>query len=244
MRLIGGGAEAALPVGFVVLIVALEPDNLAVALDMNVSLRTRPIINVEQSNQALLQSSDDVSRRRTDQVPPGQVLEQNPPADRQVDEGTAVDIVLSQAPAPVTVPRLDGLTVAGAQAALEAIGLRLGDQSTENSETVNDGLIISQSPAAGQEVPKDTAVDIVVSAGPSVIIVDDVTCLTFSNAKARLEGAGLVVQLGDPVTPRPECPNSVNVAQQDTAPGTAVPPGTTIVLHQGAPPSPSPSASP
>jgi hypothetical protein len=41
-------------------------DNLAVALDMNVSLRTRPVTNVEQSNQALLQSSDDVSRRRAE----------------------------------------------------------------------------------------------------------------------------------------------------------------------------------
>jgi serine/threonine-protein kinase len=190
---------------------------------------------------------DDVSRRRTDQVPPGQVIEQNPPADRQVDEGTAVDIVLSQAPRPVTVPRLDGFTIEAAQAALESVGLTLGDQSQENSETVDEGLIISQAPAAGEQVPKDTAVDVVVSAGPSVVIVDDVTCLSYSNAKARLEGLNLVVQLGDPVLPLPQCPNPVNVAQQDTAPGTAVPPGTTIVLHQGqlpTPPSPSDSPSP
>src|SRR6185436_13728967 len=33
VRLIGRGAEAALPVGFVVLVVALEPDHLAVALE-------------------------------------------------------------------------------------------------------------------------------------------------------------------------------------------------------------------
>ena len=121
------------------------------------------------------------------------------------------------------------------------------DQSEENSETIDEGLIISQSPGPGEEVPKDTAVDVVVSAGPSVVIVDDVTCLTYSNAKARLEGLNLVVQLGDPVLPRAECPNPVNVAQQDTAPGTAVPPGTTIVLHQGqlpTPPSPSDSPSP
>jgi eukaryotic-like serine/threonine-protein kinase len=189
---------------------------------------------------------DDVSRRRTDEVPPGQVLEQNPPPDRQVEEGSAVDIVLSQAPRPVTVPRLDGLTVEDAQAALEDVGLTLGQQTEDNSETVDEGRIISQSPAAGEQVPKDTEVDVVVSAGPSVIIVDDVTCLPYSNAKARLEGIGLEVELGDRVTPRPECPNSVNVAQQDTAPGTAVPPGTLIVLHQGllpTPPSPSPSAS-
>src|SRR5262245_35280501 len=122
---------------------------------------------------------DDIKKRQTDQVPPGRVLEQNPPAARQVDEGSSVDIVLSRAPAPATVPRLDGLSVDDAEAALESVGLTLGDRSEDNSETVADGLIISQSPAAGEEVPKGTAVDVVVSAGPSVVIVDDVTCLTY-----------------------------------------------------------------
>ena len=86
--------------------------------------------------------------------------------------------------------------------------------------------------------------NVVVSAGPSVVIVPDVTCRTYASAKAELEGLGLDPQLGDPVLPRPECPSLVNVAQQDTPPGTAVPPGTVIVLHQGTPPSPSPSPSP
>ena len=190
---------------------------------------------------------DDIDHRRTDAVPPGRVLDQNPPANREVDEGSPIDIVISQAPKPVTVPRLDGLSVDDAQTQLESLGLALGDESQENSETVDEGLIISQSPAAGEQVPKETEVDVVVSAGPSVVIVDDVTCLTYSNAKARLEGLGLRVELGDRVTPRPECPSSVNVAQQDTPPGSAVPPGTTVVLHQGllpTPPSPSPSPTP
>ena len=83
--------------------------------------RGRPSLEglTEEQARARLETAglvlDDVSRRRTDQVPPGQVIEQNPPADRQVDEGSSVDIVLSQAPRPVTVPRLDGLTVDDAQ---------------------------------------------------------------------------------------------------------------------------------
>jgi serine/threonine-protein kinase len=254
----GGGRKAWLGALIAILIMALlgagaylvymmlnddEGAGLVIVPDLTGLTEAQAQTRLEQAGLVL----DDVSRRRTDQVPPGQVLEQNPPADRQVDEGSPVDIVLSQAPKPVTVPRLDGLSVDDAQAALESVGLTLGDQSEENSETVDEGLIISQSPAAGEQVPKDTPVDVVVSAGPSVVIVDDVTCLTYSNAKSRLESQNLVVQLGDRVPPRPECPNSVNVAQQDTAPGTAVPPGSTIVLHQGllpTPPSPSPSPSP
>jgi eukaryotic-like serine/threonine-protein kinase len=183
-------------------------------------------------------------RRASDEVPEGRVLEQDPPADRQVEAGSAVDLVFSAGPKTVPVPSLTGSTVSEAEAALEAAGLVLGEQTDQNDQTVPEGQIISQDPAAGEEVPEDSPVNVVVSAGPSVVIVDDVTCLTYSNAKNRLEGLGLEVQLGDPVLPRPECPSLVNVAQQDTPGGTAVPPGSVIVLHQGMAASPSPSASP
>jgi serine/threonine-protein kinase len=186
----------------------------------------------------------DITRRRTDRVPPGQVLEQAPLPDRQVEEGSAVDLVLSAPPRPVDVPSLQGLTLEAAQAELEAAGLVLGEVTEENSETVPEDLIISHSPGPGEEVAPDTPVDVVVSAGPSVVIVPDVLCRTYASAKAELQNLGLRVELGDPVLPRPECPNSVNVAQQDTAPGTAVPPDTLIVLHQGMVASPSPTESP
>jgi beta-lactam-binding protein with PASTA domain/predicted Ser/Thr protein kinase len=186
----------------------------------------------------------DITRRRTDRVPPGQVLEQAPLPDRQVEEGSAVDLVLSAPPRPVDVPSLQGLTLEAAQAELEAAGLVLGEVTEENSETVPEDRIISQFPTAGEEVPPDTPVDVVVSAGRSVVIVPDVLCRSYASAKAELEGLGLRVELGDPVLPRPECPNSIRVAQQDTPPGSAVPPDTLIVLHQSLTPSPSPTESP
>jgi len=186
----------------------------------------------------------DVRRRPTERFPAGEVIAQHPEADRQLQAGNAVDIVIAAAPKPVEVPSLEDLTLEEAQAELEAVGLILGGTTEENSETVEEGRIISQSPQAGDEVPKDTPVDVVVSSGRSVVIVPDVLCRTYASAKAELQGLGLAVQLGDPVLPRPECPASVNVAQQDTEAGSAVPPGTVIVLHQSVRPSPSPSASP
>jgi serine/threonine-protein kinase len=136
------------------------------------------------------------------------------------------------------------LTLGDAEAALEAAGLVLGTRTEANDQTVPEGEIISQDPAAGEEVPEESPVNVVVSAGPSVVLVPDVTCRTYATAKAELEGLGLVVQLGDPVLPLVQCPSRLNVAQQDTPPGTAVDPGTVIVVHQGLPPSPSPSPSP
>jgi eukaryotic-like serine/threonine-protein kinase len=155
-----------------------------------------------------------------------------------------VDIVLAAPPRPVEVPSLEGLTVEDAQAELEAVGLALGAQTEESSDTIEEGRIISQSPGAGEEVPKDTPVDVVVSTGQPLVTVPDVLCRTYASAKEELQGLGLQVELGEPVLPRPECPAAVNVAQQDTEPGSEVPAGTVVVLHQGLTASPSPSPSP
>ena len=190
---------------------------------------------------------DNVRRRATNRVEPGIVLEQNPPADRQVEPETEVDLIVSAAPRPVVVPSLEGGTVEAARTALENEGLELGDVREENSESVPEDRIISQSPEAFSEVPRGTPVDVVVSSGPSVVIVPNVECRPLAEAETELEGLGLVPQLGEDAPPNPECGfNPNNVVQQDTAPGTAVPPGTVIVLHQrvAASPSPSPSPSP
>jgi eukaryotic-like serine/threonine-protein kinase len=183
-------------------------------------------------------------RRPTAQFPVGTVIDQTPEPGKQIQAGEAVDIVLAAPPKPVPVPSLEGLTRDEAQAELEAVGLVLGAQTEETSDTIDEGRIISQSPGAGEEVPKDTPVDVVISSGPSAVTVPDVLCHTYQSAKTQLQQLGLEVELGDPVLPRPECPASLNVAQQDIEPGTEVPRGTLIVLHQGLTASPSPSESP
>jgi serine/threonine-protein kinase len=137
------------------------------------------------------------------------------------------------------------MTVAEAEAALEAANLVLGEVAQQNDQDVPEGQIISQSPAVGDEVPKDTPVNVVVSAGPSIVIVPDVTCLSFASAKAQLTGLGLEAVLGDRGPSNTDCPTEPDlIASQDPTAGSQVDPGTTVVLHQGTPPSPSPSPSP
>jgi eukaryotic-like serine/threonine-protein kinase len=192
---------------------------------------------------------DNITKDRTDRVDPGIVLEQTPLPDRQVEPGSEVDLVVSAAPRPVNVPNLDGMTLESAEASLTNAGLELGDVREENSQDVPEDRIISQSPEAFTQVPKGTPVDVIVSIGPAVVIVPDVTCDTLANAEAELRELDLTPQLGEDAPPNPECGfNPNNVVLQDTPPGTEVEPGTVIVLHQratGAPsPSPSPSPSP
>ena len=176
---------------------------------------------------------------------PGTVIEQDPAAQNQVDPSKTVLLTLAKAPPKVAVPPLEGLTVEQARTALEEVGLELGQESPGNSETIPEDHIISSTPAAGEKITKGSTVDVVVSTGPSLVTVPDVTCSTYRNAKTRLENLKLRIQLGDPVLPLVQCPNPVNVAQQDTPPNSSVDPGTVIVVHQGMlKPSPTPSPSP
>jgi beta-lactam-binding protein with PASTA domain len=187
----------------------------------------------------------DVTKRRTDRVEPGIVLEQNPAADRKVDEGSAVNLVISAAPRLIDVPSVIGLDVDQATQVLEGAGLTLGEQTRQNSQTVPEGGIISQDPGPGAKAEPGSAVNVTVSEGRSLVIVPDVTCKSLGAAQTQLEGLGLDWRVGGDVVPLAECPDPDLVAEQDTEPGSAVPPGTVIVLHQGIEaPSPSPSPSP
>lgn len=133
-------------------------------------------------------------------VPPGalvsatpSVAADEPDARGRVPKGTAVDYVVSVGPAPRVVPeRIVGVPVATAEAALAEV--QLGSSvSSEYSSEVSEGLVIRASAASGTELPRDTVVELVVSAGPQPIVVPDVTGSTGTAAAATLEEAGFTV---------------------------------------------------
>jgi serine/threonine protein kinase len=180
-----------------------------------------------------------VKRRETDESKPGRVVDQSPIAGTLLDEGAEVTITVAVAPTTVSVPDVTLMTVDDARSTLEAEGLTLGSTTTAPSDTVLVDQIISQDPAANQEVPKDTAVDVVVSTGPGTVPVPDVTCLPFGAAKARLNSVGLNGVDAGPTTTNPLCPNPNRVALQDPAAGTEVESGSDVQLFTGELTSPS-----
>ena len=103
-------------------------------------------------------------------VPQGAVISQNPASGASVAAGSAVAIVVSLGPAPVTVavPNVVGLTQAAAQSAIVGAGLTVGAITSANSATVPSGSVISQSPIGGASVVTGSAVAIVVSLGPAI----------------------------------------------------------------------------
>ncbi|MCB9771334.1 MAG: PASTA domain-containing protein [Candidatus Omnitrophica bacterium] len=68
----------------------------------------------------------------------------------------------------VVVVNVVGLFQLGAESAINAANLQLGDVTSDHSQTVAIGKVITQNPAAGEIVPKGTAVGLMISLGPLV----------------------------------------------------------------------------
>lgn len=133
-------------------------------------------------------------------VPAGALISAGPSADAgvpgepgRVPRGTSIDYMVSDGPAPRVVPDgIVGVPLDDARAALEAV--QLGVSSSEQySSTVEQGVVISSDSEPGTELPRDSVVALVVSAGPEPIVVPDLTGRTGTEAAAALEEAGFRV---------------------------------------------------
>jgi len=107
-------------------------------------------------------------------------------------KGSEITVIVSDGPAPIEVPDLGGKTFEDAKAVLTAKGLEVAQLEKFDSD-VDKGLVISTSPGTGARVPKGETVTLVVSKGPDVVDVPDVTGRTVEEATAILRDAGLGV---------------------------------------------------
>ena len=173
--------------------------------------------------------------RQTDAAAEGTVLAQDPPKDTSVASGAVITLTVAKKPTTVPVPNLTGKTLAEAQSALEAVGLRIGSQTQAPDATIPAGRIISSNPASGELAKKNSFVDVVVSTGPEMVAVPDVTtgCLSLGAAKKAITDAGLVPVEGTPVAQNPGCVNASRIAFQDPAAGTMVPAGSNVTISLG-----------
>ena len=105
--------------------------------------------------------------QESDSVEKGNVISQNPLGATTAAKGSDVTVVISSGMSVETMemPDLTGKTEEEAKVVIEEEGLTVGTVSEEDSDTVEKGKVISQSPAAGGTVDKGTKVDIKVSLG-------------------------------------------------------------------------------
>ncbi len=112
-----------------------------------------------------------VTTQSSNTVASGKVISESPAAATSATKGSAVMLVVSSGPAPVSVPNVVGDTQAAASTAIAGAGLTLGTVTTQSSSTVASGKVISESPAAASSVARGSAVALVVSNGPPTYTV-------------------------------------------------------------------------
>ncbi len=154
----------------------------------------------------------------------GSVLRSDPKAGTTLRRGVAVDVVVSKGPHPVKVPDLTEGSADEAKQQLKKLHLKV-ETTQENSDDVDKGDVISQSPDRGRLFRGDT-VKLVVSKGPVLVTVPDVRRMSAENATTRLEAAGFSVQVV-----RTELYIGLGlVVKQSPGSGDRAPKGSTIVV--------------
>jgi serine/threonine-protein kinase len=106
--------------------------------------------------------------------------------------GATIGLIESDGPAPREVPGVTGRSEAGARQALAAVQLA-ARVTPAYSDRVASGLVISQDVPAGTMVDRGATVALVVSRGPQLVMVPDVSWTTSTTqAIAVLRARGLV----------------------------------------------------
>ncbi|MFG2952565.1 Stk1 family PASTA domain-containing Ser/Thr kinase [Streptomyces sp. NPDC048291] len=133
-----------------------------------------------------------VEHAYSDTVKRGTVISTDPAAGKRIRSNDSVALTVSDGPETVTVPDVQGRTVARARLLLTADGLEPGMVTREFSEDVAKGTVISTDPGAGTKRHAGTAIALVVSKGAPVD-VPDVTGDGLDDARQELQEAGLKV---------------------------------------------------
>jgi len=164
-----------------------------------------------------------IENRYDEEIPAEHVIALGPDTPVRLQKRNFVGLIVSDGPAPRTVPDVVGSTEEEARAAVEGLGLEVAVADPEFSETVNEGLVISATPRPGATLERGETVRIVVSKGPPLVAVPDVADLSVADAEDRIEAAGLTVS-GTRGSTRQK------VTSTDPAAGTMVEPGSSVGL--------------
>jgi serine/threonine-protein kinase len=143
-----------------------------------------------------------------------------------VDDGARVDVWVSKGPLHVPAPDLSELSAAKAKARIVDAGLT-PERRSGRSDTVPEGQVSRQEPAAGETLTRGDTVTYWVSSGPALVVVPDVLGLSSGDATAELEAADFVVNI-DVVVGWGEYPDSV--VDQDPVGGAKAEKGAEVTI--------------
>ncbi|WP_455137054.1 Stk1 family PASTA domain-containing Ser/Thr kinase [Thermophilibacter sp.] len=131
-----------------------------------------------------------------------------------------------------TVPNLATLTAEQAEDAIVAAGFTAGEPTMVYSDTVKEGIVVDQDPAANREMPLGTTINFRVSRGPepaAEVKVPDLKNKTEEEAIDLLDQYGLVPVRGD--DEESDEVEEGRVSSQDTEAGSTAHAGDKVTYH-------------
>lgn len=188
---------------------------------------------------------------KSNQYSAGQIIAQSEESGNSVKVGTTVTVTLAAAGSTassdgtsstgsttssttttttnskVKVPSVVGKDENAAKSAITAAGLTVGTVSEASSDTVESGLVISQSPSANSETESTGKVNIVLSSGPNKKKVTDVIGHESSRAQSELAGDGFKVEVKETYSDDMRAGLVVSTSPDR---GTYVQPGSTVTI--------------
>lgn len=151
-----------------------------------------------------------------------QVFGQSVEPDSLLDQGSPVDLLVSEGP----LPDLTGVEISQARQLLGQLAIEITEQEVFNN-LVPAGQVVSLTPAI-QPLPKGGKATLEISKGPEIVIMPNVVSETIAAAKNLLENLGLKV-----VIDTNQLTSNFGIAKvqrQSPAPGTQVRFGDSVTI--------------
>ena len=176
-------------------------------------------------------------------VAAGTVISQSPDAGTKLTDGMTVTLTVSRGAQAVSVPSVLGQDQQSAQSTLSSYGLSLGKVSSDYSDSVAEGKVISQSISAGKQVEAGTSVDIVVSLGKktSYVTIPKFIGDSLSSAQSSITNLGLSCSYSEEYS---DTVAAGIVISQSPKSGKQVEQGSTVTLVVSKGPDPSTTVEP
>lgn len=171
--------------------------------------------------------------KNSDSVKEGNVISTDPEAGEMKEKGTRVSIYISIGSKKVTMEDYSGRSYEDTEKVLQEQGFKTVSKKEEYSDSVEKGMIISQTPTAGTEVvAKDTDVELTVSRGQAPITLKDLRGYNQTALDDYAASIGITIETSE------ENSDSVDkgqvISQSPTA-GTSINAGSTVkvVISKG-----------
>ncbi|EAC2688409.1 Stk1 family PASTA domain-containing Ser/Thr kinase, partial [Listeria monocytogenes] len=180
-----------------------------------------------------LKVADEVEEIEDDEVEAGNVVKTDPPEGNEVKKNSVVTLYISSGTKKITLDDYEGRSFDDVKKELIDLGFdedRIKEE-LESSDDVDEGDIISQSPAAGREVsPAEDEITFKVSSGPDSFAMDNYYGMTEADARAALTSRGVDRSQIEVNYQSSSQPSGTIIAQAPATGETVVTSQTTITL--------------